>query len=237
MGKLKLGIGTLALTMSALGCGSADPREGGVAQADSALTAAPALATNTKFYVPPPDPGAVKQAEQLLRSRKLLDALTVAAVETIPSAVWFTNGTPSEVRRSVQKTAVTAKLEKRMPVLVAYNLPFRDCAQYSGGGALDTAAYQQWIDGFAAGIGSNPAVVMLEPDGLGLIPYNTTIFGAAEWCKPTVTDSQGVTTPAPGATADARYAQLQYAISSLKTHAPNALVYVDGTHQRLAGRQ
>ena len=64
-----------------------------------------------------------------------------------------------------------------MPVLVAYNLPFRDCAQYSAGGALDTAEYEAWIDGFAAGIGDRPATVILEPDGLGIIPHYTTFDG------------------------------------------------------------
>ena len=61
-----------------------------------------------------------------------------------------------------------------MPVLVAYNLPFRDCAQYSAGGATSTAEYEAWIDGLAAGIGDRPATVILEPDGLGIIPWYTT---------------------------------------------------------------
>ena len=71
-----------------------------------------------------------------------------------------------------------------MPVLVAYNLPFRDCAQYSAGGAADTAAYKAWIDGFAAGIGDRAATVILEPDGLGIIPHYTTLDGNVEWCQP-----------------------------------------------------
>ena len=57
-----------------------------------------------------------------------------------------------------------------MPVIVAYNLPFRDCAQYSAGGAANTADYKAWIDGVAAGIGGREATVILEPDGLGIIP-------------------------------------------------------------------
>jgi endoglucanase len=92
-----------------------------------------------------------------------------------------------------------ATLEDRVPVVVAYNVPYRDCAQYSAGGAADTAAYEAWIDGFASGIGSAKAVVVLEPDSLGIIPYNTTIYKCAEWCQITVTDSQGNKTPAPGA--------------------------------------
>jgi len=123
-----------------------------------------------------------------------------------------------------------AALQKRVPVLVAYNVPYRDCAQYSGGGAVDTTAYKAWIDGFAKGIGSAKAVVILEPDSLGIIPYNTTIYGAAEWCQPTVAGDDGTPVPAPGATPEARYEQLQYAASALKTKASAASVYLDGTH-------
>jgi len=222
-------IGVWGACASFLGCGGAGSSEAGVSSSEFALS------TSTKFFVPPPDPGAVKQAEQLLRKGKVRDALTIAALEVVPSAVWFTSGTPAEVRRSAKKTALAAKLEKRVPVLVAYNLPFRDCAQYSSGGALDTPAYQQWIDAFADGIGDTRALVILEPDGLGLIPYNTTIFGAAEWCQPTITSPAGVTVPAPGASAEERYAQLQYAVSSLKRRAPNASVYLDGTHSAWLG--
>ena len=228
----------LTLCVSALGCGGASPGESsefGSVSTVGELQSSRALTTSTKFFIPPPDPGAVKQVEQLLRKRKLADALAITALQIVPSAVWFNGGTAAEVRRSVQKTSVAAKLEKRVPVLVAYNLPYRDCAQYSSGGALDTAAYNKWIDAFADGIGKSEAVVILEPDGLGLIPYNTTIFGAEEWCKPTVTDATGATVPAPGASADERYAQIQHAVSSLKSRAPNALVYLDATHSAWLG--
>lgn len=40
-----------------------------------------------------------------------------------------------------------------VPVLVGYNIPCRDCAQFSAGGATNTADYPVWIDGFAAGTG------------------------------------------------------------------------------------
>ena len=122
-----------------------------------------------------------------------------------------------------------------MPVLVAYNLPYRDCAQYSAGGAADTTAYQAWIDGFARGIGNGQAIVILEPDGLGIIPYNTTIDGPEEWCKPTVTDGAGNVVPAPGASPTERYAQLNYAVDSLAARAPRAAVYLDASNSGWMG--
>jgi endoglucanase len=117
-----------------------------------------------------------------------------------------------------------------VPILVAYNVPFRDCGQYSAGDVPDTTAYNAWIDGFARGIGSGKAIVILEPSGLGIIPYNTRLSGEVDWCQPTITNSRGNKVPAPGASPIERYAQLNHAVSSLRRNAPNASVYLDGTH-------
>ena len=193
------------------------------------------LTPNTQFFIPAPNAGASRQVVDLIKSRSLKDALRIAALATTPQAVWFTDGTPDEVSSAVRKTMREAKAQRRVPILVAYNTPFRDCAQYSAGGATDTAAYKAWIDGFAAGIGGDPAVVILEPDSLGIIPYNTTIFGAADWCKPTVTDASGNPVAAPGASPDERYAQLNYAVDAIEAKAPRAMVYLDGTHSSWLG--
>lgn len=139
---------------------------------------------------------------------------------SIPSADWFTSGTPAEVEAAVDDVVTAAAATGRMPVLVAYNLPFRDCAQYSAGGALDTAAYNAWIDGFAAGIGDRPATVILEPDGLGIIPHYTTLDGVTEWCQP-------AEVPAETAAAD-RYLQLNHAVDAFGS-LPATSVYLDGT--------
>jgi endoglucanase len=193
------------------------------------------LDASTRFYTPPPPLGATKQVLELLRRGKLRDAARITGMVTTPQAVWFTDGSPEEVKARVEQTMKRAARERRVPVLVAYNLPYRDCAQYSAGGATDTAAYQAWIDAFAAGIGRGKAVVILEPDSLGIIPYNTTIYGAEEWCKPTVTDAEGNTVPAPGANPEERYAQLKYGVSSILTQAPSASVHLDGTHSAWLG--
>ena len=203
----------------------------------SQLNRAPSrsLSPRTNFYAPAPDDAALAQTRALLRARDLSDARKLAELITTPHAVWFSSGTPAEVAKAVHETMAAADCEHRVPVLVAYNLPYRDCAQYSGGGAVDTTAYKAWIDGFAQGIGKDKAVVILEPDGLGLIPYNTTISGTVEWCKPTVTDSSGNAIPAPGASPDERYAQINYAVDSIESHAPQAAVYLDSSHSAWLG--
>ncbi len=53
-----------------------------------------------------------------------------------------------------------------MPVVVPYAIPDRDCGGHSEGGAPDLDAYDDWIDLFAAGLGSGEVVVVLEPDSV-----------------------------------------------------------------------
>jgi endoglucanase len=101
-------------------------------------------------------------------------------------------------------------------------LPFRDCSQYSAGGATSVQEYKAWIDGFAAGIGNSKAVVILEPDGLGIIPWYTSLNGVMDWCQPPA--------PADPATAAAdRFLMLNYAVDALQAK-PNVSVYLDATH-------
>lgn len=107
------------------------------------------------------------KAAQGLTGQARTDAQLVGS---IPSAEWFTGGTPDEVRARAAAYVDAATAAGETPVLVAYNLPFRDCEQYSAGGAANSAAYAAWIAGLAAGIGSRPAIVILEPDGIGVIP-------------------------------------------------------------------
>jgi endoglucanase len=183
--------------------------------------AAAGPAAGTRFFVPPPDQGAVRQTLDLLRHRDTRDALLVARLESIPRAVWFTSGTPGQVRRDVQRTMALAAFERAVPVLVAYDLPFRDCGQYSAGGAKSTAEYLQWIDGLAQGIGSAPAVVILEPDGLGLVPN--------EGCTVSPGDLAAAGLADQAAAQAARYAQLNAAVDRLE-HQPKVGVYLDATH-------
>jgi endoglucanase len=188
------------------------------------------LASDTRFFVPPPNPGAVEQIAALAKANNAREAAAITAMQAVPQAIWFSKGTPEEVQGAVSNTMVRATQDRSLRVLVASNRPYRDCAGFSAGGAKNTAAYEAWIDAFARGIGNEHALVILEPDSTGMIPYSTNLDGAPEPCRPTVTDGNGRTVPAPDATADEAYAQIRYAAASLARRAPNALVYLDGTH-------
>lgn len=82
-----------------------------------------------------------------------------------PMAQWFGNWN-NNVQSDVNAYVSAAKQVNQMPVLVAYNIPFRDCGGASSGGAANDSAYLGWISNFAAGINNRPAMVILEPDAL-----------------------------------------------------------------------
>ena len=128
------------------------------------------------------------------------DALFLAR---FPSASWLAYGSPDIVEAKARDIVSRALAARQVPVLVAYNIPYRDCALYSAGGAADSGAYHDWIGGLARGIGDRPAIVILEPDGLGVIPWHRTLTGEFEGCRP---EGQGK------AAAARRYEELRGAL-------------------------
>lgn len=169
------------------------------------------LPVETRFFTPLPPNGAVQQVESLLRRGEFKDALLIAVMETVPQAVWLTGGTPSEVSATVRSTLREANAERAVPVMVLYNIPGRDCGSYSAGGAENTADYEAWIDAIAGEIGSQKAVIVLEPDALANLPsdcgYNPAQVNITQ------------------ATAD-RYTQINFAVTTLETGS-QTLVYLD----------
>ncbi len=141
-----------------------------LASAQSQASDSRSLDSNTQFYVAKPNHGAIDQFADLTSSGDKADAGLIREMVEIPQAVWFTSGTPKTIQQDVKKTVERAADQGTVPVLVAYNVPGRDCSQYSAGGAATGDEYKAWIDGFAAGLGSHKVVVILEPDGLALLP-------------------------------------------------------------------
>ena len=183
----------------------------------TALLASPAASASPGDTLWVDNHSAIKQhiADLHLQGQDRADALTLAG---FASANWFTGGTPKEVRNDVHNVAQRAADAGGIPALVAYNIPFRDCSQYSAGGATSPAAYDAWIDGFAAGIGNDRAIVLLEPDGLGIIPFHTNLDGSQDWCQPAEAN--------PATAESDRYAMLNHAVDVLKA-LPNTKVYLD----------
>ncbi|NUS29765.1 MAG: glycoside hydrolase family 6 protein [Streptomyces sp.] len=123
-----------------------------------------------------------------------------------PAAVWFADYAPDSVTARVESVTAGAAAQGRVPVVVAYTIPGRDCGGASQGGAPDLDAYDAWIDRFAAGLGSGEVVVILEPDS---IAQSECLSG--------------------GQRAD-RFASLARAGRVLKAANPKARVYYDAGH-------
>lgn len=99
------------------------------------------------------------------RATRPADAALLDGIGHTAQAVWF-NGWQSDVTSAANTYVSAAAAIGAMPVLVAYNIPQRDCGSYSAGGSSSEDAYRSFIRGMAAGIGSRAAVVILEPDAL-----------------------------------------------------------------------
>jgi endoglucanase len=186
-----------------------------VAMAGPASASAPGrtLAANTRFYVDPSSEAAQQAVTDLLH-HQVADAATMAVLASWPEATWFTKGTPSEVNSQVKTLVRKAALQQAVPVLVAYDIPLRDCSQFSAGGAQSDADYQAWIAAFAKGLGNRQAVVILEPDALANLPSDCS-----------------ATSDPTGSISAARIADIQYAIGVLEAQ-PGTSVYLDAGHSQ-----
>jgi len=111
-----------------------------------------------RLFAEPVNP-ALTAAEQW-RGLRPADAALLERIGRAPQAFWVGS---LQVADAVNAYVSAATAANALPVLVAYNIPQRNC----GAGGLPTGdAYLTWIRGFSAGIGNRRAIVILEPDAL-----------------------------------------------------------------------
>jgi hypothetical protein len=97
-----------------------------------------------------------------------------AKIAAQPQAFWL-GGWSGDVRTAAGNVVSAAAAAGRVPTLVAYDIPQRDCGSFSAGGQGSADAYRTWIRAFAAGIAGRRAIVVLEPDAIaGLDCLNAT---------------------------------------------------------------
>lgn len=155
------------------------------------------------LYVPSTS-DAKKTSDRWRRSRPD-DAAALQLIARQPMAYWV-GDFRGDVRRNVAAVMAHSRSARATPVLVAYNIPHRDCGSHSSGGEADGVRYRRWIREFAAGLGKRRAVVILEPDALA----------SADCLDPE--------------TRRERYDLLRDAVVVLKK--ANATVYIDAGHAR-----
>ncbi|MGW8884390.1 glycoside hydrolase family 6 protein [Streptomyces sp. NPDC055749] len=73
---------------------------------------------------------------------------------------------PDKPEAEVKGVTEAAEKADREALLVLYNIPHRDCGQFSKGGASDGDTYRAWVEDVAKGIGDRRTTVILEPDAL-----------------------------------------------------------------------
>jgi endoglucanase len=148
-----------------------------------------------------PDGNAARQVAAYDKSGKDDDAEQIRKIAEQPTGEWIGPESPEQEAKGFTEAADKAG---RTALLVLYNIPHRDCGQYSQGGAADGDAYRTWIDGVAAGIGDRAATVILEPDA---------ILHLADGCTQDEFDEE-------------RYDLLKGAVTTLKS-LKNTKVYLD----------
>ncbi|SFR05491.1 endoglucanase [Lentzea waywayandensis] len=161
-------------------------------------------AAESAFYVDPSSSSARWVAANPGDSRASVIRDRIASV---PQARWYTTTNTSTVRSEVSSFVGAAASAGKIPILVVYNVPNRDCGGASGGGAPSHEAYRAWVDEVAAGLAGRPATIVLEPD---VLPLMTTCQNA---------DQQNQTK-----------ASMAYAGKRLKSGSGQAKVYFDIGH-------
>jgi endoglucanase len=129
-------------------------------------SAAPTTLAESAFYVDPDTSAARWVAENQGDSRAAVIRDRIAGV---PQARWFTTTNTGTVRSQVDAFVSAAASAGRIPILVVYDIPNRDCGGASSGGAPSHEAYRAWVDEVAAGLGGRGAYIVLEPDVLALM--------------------------------------------------------------------
>ena len=117
------------------------------------------------------DPYSPAHLKGMMAEKKDHDPALAALYNKIANnggAEWIGDWTPN-VGRYVGKRADMILKSGVLPYFVIYNVPKRDCGQYSAGGSEGADKYKAWITSFANSLGNRRAAVILEPDSLGLL--------------------------------------------------------------------
>jgi endoglucanase len=168
------------------------------------LLSPPASAADSAYYVDPETQAAEWVAANPNDSRA---AVIRDRIASVPQPRWYTQNNPGTVAGEVDAFVGAAAAAGKIPILVVYNIPNRDCSGASGGGLPNHAAYRTWVDQVAAGLRGRPAAIILEPDVLAQMTSCQSSSQQAEV-----------------------YASMAYAGKAFKNASAQAKVYFDAAH-------
>ena len=195
----------LVAALALAGCGGSDG--GGRPEAGrGAANQRPNPLAGRTFYVDPANP-ASQLAAAWDQQNRATDARELRKIGDRSVAHWLL-GDPSEAV-AVDTVVTAAAAQGQLAVLVAYNIPNRDCGSFSAGGVVSPDAYRAWVRTIVAGLKGRPAVVIVEPDALADV---------VDGCSG----------------QESRYGLLTDAVTMLKS-SPGAIVYLDAGHPDWVG--
>ncbi|RZU53905.1 endoglucanase [Krasilnikovia cinnamomea] len=146
---------------------------------------------------------AAKQVTAYEKAGRDADARLIRRIADQPAATWFGDASSGTAARA--RALVTAATRAgRLPVLTMYNIPHRDCAGHSRGGASSADAYRTYVAAMANALRGHRAVVILEPDA---------VAQAVQGCLDAARKAE-------------RFALLAEAIGTLRAN-PGVTVYLD----------
>ena len=147
------------------------------------------------------------QAAQTMKAGHPDDAKLLEKIAAQPSGVWFGEWS-GDVETAAHNLGKGTNANGTVPVVVVYNIPNRDCGQYSKGGSKSADAYKDWVRTFAKAAGLFRMIVVLEPDALG---HLTQCLSPAD--------------------QEARLSMLKFAVETFEA-TPGISVYIDAGHAK-----
>ena len=110
-------------------------------------------------------------AEQLAKATRTSDTGTATTLRTIaryPSANWVGGQSPADAQAFVASITEQAASQRSVAQIVMFDLPNRTCPRDDHFAVTTASSYRAWVRGFVAGLGRHRAIVIVEPDALGL---------------------------------------------------------------------
>lgn len=184
--------------------GDASPDPSNPLELNAASTSTNPL-TGARFFVDPQDEAAAAAKRDP----------EIEAIADQPGAARFGSFSYPNATVSVQRYLARANAESpgSIPILTTYRIVDGHCGNWSDT-QQDVSSYENFIDGFAAGIGTSKAVVALEQDALITVGCLS---------------KHGVSV---------RMQELQYAVNYLTEHCPHLIIYLDaGAADALPARE
>lgn len=156
-----------------------------------------------EFYVDPNSPPAQWAISHA--ASEPTNAALMQKIATNATAMWLT-GIEPDVSYDVTNRIAAAQLSGTVAIFTLYNIPHRDCGNFSSGGTTGDA-YTNWVRKVARAMGEYSGLVILEPDALANLDCNSLSIEAK----------------------NERIALIREAVCILKNEC-EAMVYVDAGH-------